>query len=369
MLKRGATLIAAFLIAGLVAGLSGRMAVAKEYLLTGAKPDKLLLVDMKAQEIAREYQVVTDGTSPGTIITSPDGRIAYVVFSYKYIVGIDLVTGERVFETDMTRTGDERVVNMGLAISPDGKELFSYELPTHLLADRYEVLPVRLSVYPAMGDYPAPLRVFTDLPRRINILMMKYDGSALFGVGWDVYTIDPRTGKVLSTYPLRNWERESASPPDILNFWPMDEQSGLFSTMVYYQRTDLSPDDMAAYPIGHLTLDLETGAFDFNDTALTPQVIFTGTVSPDRKTLYTVYTHLNKLDADTGKVLDTVELEHSFYQVNVSGDGSEVYLGGTMCTIAIYDAKTLEKKGDIKTPGCADMATAAFRMIDLDLGE
>lgn len=369
MLKRAASLIAAFLIAGLVAGLSGQMALAKEYLLTAVKPDKLLLVDMKAQEIVREYEVPTQGTAPGTIITSADGRIAYVVVSYKYIVGIDLVTGERVFETDMVRAGNERVVNMGLAISPDGTELFSYELPTRLLADRYEVQPVRLSVYPATGEYPAPVRVFTDLPRRINILMMKYDGSALYGVGWDVYKIDPMTGKVETAYPLRNWERENASPPDILNFWPMDEQSGLFSTMVYYQRTDLSPDDMAAYPIANLTLDLKTGEFDFMDTALPPQVIFTGTISPDRETLYTVYSHLNKLDADTGAVLDTVELEHSFYQVNVSGDGSEVYLGGTMCTIAIYDAKTLEKKGDIKTPGCADMGPAAFRMIDLDLGE
>ena len=367
MFIKAMTLFAALLMVAM-AGQAG--AKEKEYVLTGIKPNKLILVDMKAREIVRTYEIDSEGTAVGTIVPSPDGRIAYVVSSYKYIIGIDLITGETVFETDMSRAADERVINMGLAVSPDGKELFSYELPTRLHPDRYEVLPVRLSVYPtAGGEYPTPLRVLTDLPRRINMLMMKYDGSALYGMGWDFYTIDPQTGKVLSTYPLRNWERENASQPDILNFWPMDEQSGIFSTMVYYQRTDLPPDDMAANPLGHLTLDLRTGEFDFNDTELPPQVVFTGTLSPDAKTLYTVYTHLNMLEAETGKLLKTVPLNHSYYQVNVSGDGKEIYLGGTLCDILIYDAVTLEKTGEIQTPGCADMGTAAFRMIDLDLGE
>jgi len=367
MFKKGVTLFAALLMAAMA---GQAVAKEKEYVLTAVKPNQLILVDMKAREVVRTYEIDSEGSSPGTIVIAPGGRIAYVVSSYKYIVGIDLITGETVFETDMTRAADERVVNMGLAISPDGKELFSYELPTRMHADRYEVLPVRLSVYPtAGGEYPTPLRVFTDLPRRINMLMMKYDGSALYGMGWDFYTIDPQTGKVVSTYPLRNWTRENASPPDILNFWPMDEQSGKFSTMVYYQRTDLPPDDMAAYPIGHLTLDLNTGEFNFDDTNLPPQVIFTGTLSPDAKTLYTVYTNLNKVNAETDELIKTVPLDHSYYQVNVSGDGTEVYVGGTMCDIGIYDAETLEKKGEVRTPDCADMGPAAFRMIDLDLGE
>lgn len=366
MFKRCATLIGALAVLGLTLP----AASAREYMLTAAKPNNLYVIDMKAREIVRSYTIPGDGTAPGIIAPSPDGRIAYVVMSYKRIVGIDLVTGETVLETDMARSGDERVINMALSVSADGKEVYSYESPARIGLDRYEVKPVRLSVYPANGgEYPVPLRVFTDLPRRINLMMTKTDGSAIYALGWDFYTIDAQTGEILSTYPLRNWKRKNASPPDILNFWPMPEQSGIFSTLVFYQRTDLPPDDMAAYPTDVLTLDVATGEFNTQTLGIPPQVIFTGTLSPDRKTLYTIYTRLMKLDMATGKMLKQVPVDHSFYQVQVSGDGKEVYISGTMCDIGIYDADTLDKTGNIQTPGCTDIATASARMIDLDLGE
>ncbi|RMF11804.1 MAG: quinohemoprotein amine dehydrogenase subunit beta [Alphaproteobacteria bacterium] len=366
MLRRCATLVAVIVAMALALP----AALAGEYLVTAAKPNNLYVMDMKAREIVRSYTIPGDGTAPGTIVTSPDGRIAYVVMSYRRIVGIDLMTGKTVFETDMARSGDERVINMGLAVSADGTELYSYEVPARIGLDRYEVLPVRLSVYPAMGgNFAEPLRVFSNLPRRIHMLITKADGSAIYALGWDIYTIDPQTGEIMDTFPLRNWTRENASPPDLLNFWPMEEQSGLFSTLVYYQRTDLPPDDMAAYPTDVLTLDVATGEIKFTTLQIPPQVIFTGTVSPDRKNLYTIYTKLMKLDMETGALIKEVPVDHSYYQVNVSGDGKEVYVGGTMCDVSIYDAETLDKLGAVTTPGCVDLATAAMRMIDLDLEE
>jgi hypothetical protein len=39
-----------------------------------------------------------------------------------------------------------------------------------------------------------------------------------------------------------------------------------------------------------------------------------------------------------------VSLDHTFYDVNVSRTSREIYLGGTNCDVAFYDAASLEKK-------------------------
>jgi hypothetical protein len=47
--------------------------------------------------------------------------------------------------------------------------------------------------------------------------------------------------------------------------------------------------------------------------------------------------------------------------VNFSSDGSKVYLAGTYNDIAIYDAETLEKLGNIQLPG-GDMSLATAQV-------
>ncbi|MEX1147753.1 MAG: quinohemoprotein amine dehydrogenase subunit beta, partial [Sphingomonadales bacterium] len=318
----------------------------------------------------REYKIDAPGATPTTIVSSPDGRIAYVVMSYKHVVGIDLLTGDKVFEHDLSHKPDERVINMGLTISADGSELFSYELPTRMGIDHYEVQPARLSVYSTSAeDFGDPVRIFTDVPRRIQLMMTGTDGAYIYALGFDLYKMDAQTGEIVDTYPVMNWERENLSQPDLLNFWPMSEQSGMFSTLLFSVRTDLSPDDMAAYPTDGLALDLATGEVELTKLDVPPQVLFTATISPDRKHLYAVYTTVLKFDREDGALLAQGEVDHSYYQVNVSGDGTEIYLGGTFCDIAIRDAETLEQTGAVSLPGCPSMGAAAMRMIQLDLGE
>ena len=58
-----------------------------------------------------------------------------------------------------------------------------------------------------------------------------------------------------------------------------------------------------------------------------------------------------------------VDLDHSYYAVNISSDGKEVYIGGTLADIAVYDAETLEKLGQIDMPGEANQALATLRVI------
>jgi hypothetical protein len=65
-----------------------------------------------------------------------------------------------------------------------------------------------------------------------------------------------------------------------------------------------------------------------------------------------------------GILVNRTELDHTYYAINISGDGREVYVGGTMDDIAVYDSATLEKIDSIKIPGGNDMALASLRIIN-----
>jgi len=62
-------------------------------------------------------------------------------------------------------------------------------------------------------------------------------------------------------------------------------------------------------------------------------------------------------------VLDRIDPDHTYYVVNVASDGSELYVGGTMDDIAVYDTETFEKLCRIEMPGGADQALASLRLI------
>ena len=340
-------------------------ATAKDYILTGSKPDQLLLVDPAARKVEVAYTVPDAGTGILTITPSPDGKRAYVIVNrWESVAGIDLDTGEQVFRADFS-SDDERVkAPFAMDISPDGKELFVFQSPVKLGADAYEVQPTRIAVYDTASGLDArPIRTF-DAPRRTAVMMMSKDGERLYALSWDLYVLDPETGEIVDTHPLRNWDRENYSEPDILDVWPQWDVTGIFSTPYYAVRTDLDPTDPAAYKTGLATLDLASGAFrtvDFEDTAA---IIFSTVVNPVRPDeVYGVYTTLSKIDRAKGELVKRIDLEHTYYTVNISSDGSEVYVGGTMDDISVYDTVTLDKIDEIRIPNGADQALASLRVI------
>src|SRR5215470_9660606 len=99
---------------------------AKDYLLAGQKPDKLVLVDVGGRKIERSYTLRDGAPGPVMIVPSPDGRVAYVIVNRsESLCGIDLDTGQEVFRADFSKP-PERVKAFAAEISPDGKELFVY---------------------------------------------------------------------------------------------------------------------------------------------------------------------------------------------------------------------------------------------------
>ena len=122
--------------------------------------------------------------------------------------------------------------------------------------------------------------------------------------------------------------------------------------------------DPAAYWTGVLTLDLASGEFKIVDVENTEVFYFSSVVNPVRRNeVYGVYNTIAKMDVDAGKTLASTELDHSYYDINISSDGSEVYVGGTMGNIAVYSTDSLERLDSIEMPGGADMALSSLRVI------
>ena len=355
-------IILAALIVPLLAGAPGAMA--KEYLLTSVKPNTLVLVDAAERRVARTYDLPGPGAVLG-IVPSPDGRIAYAVTNHwGSLVGIDLDSGKEVFHASFS-AGNLRVRNtFGLEISRDGRELYVLLLPVVIGRGEYTVQEPRIAVYRTDAGLNAePVRTL-PVPRRTALLLLSDDGSRLYCVSWNIHAIDPGDGHELEVKKLIHWDRPGFAEPDVFGVWSQFEQARIFVNPYFVARTDAAPDDPAANRTGMATLDLATGALRMTEFENTSKVIFSATVNPVRRNeAYAVYTTLSKVDLDQSRLVKRVDLPHTYYTVNVSGDGREAYVGGTMDDIGVYDTDTLERIGEIRIPGGADQAITWVRIV------
>ncbi len=339
-------------------------ALCADFILTGQKPDKLVLVDAKARAVTK--MITIPDAAPGllTITPSKDGTRAYSIINrWESVSGVDLDSGEQVFRADFS--SDERRVKamFGMDVSPDGKELFVFLSPVTLGLGEYHVGETHIAVYnTADGIGAKPVRTF-PAPRRTAILTMSKDGSKLYAIGWDIVVLDPKTGAQIGVHRMRTWGRKNFTEPDILDVWPQWEQAAMFSTPYFTVRTDKAEDDPAAYALGMLTLDLENDEFVMQEYENFSAIIFSTVVNPVRRNeVYGVYTQLSKIDIEKDELVARVDLPHTYYAVNTSSDGSELYVGGTMNDIGVYDTKTLKLIDSIKLPG-GNMALASLRML------
>ena len=121
--------------AGLAAFLGAApRAVAGDLIITGAKPDRLFVIDATTRTVRAEHHIPGTNGMVSVILISPDQKIAYIlVDGLERVVGIELAGGREVFRADLS-TPEERIKSfMSMALTPDGRELIVYELPTRLL--------------------------------------------------------------------------------------------------------------------------------------------------------------------------------------------------------------------------------------------
>lgn len=335
----------------------------KDYLVTATKPDRLFVIDAAERRIVAEHRVPDTGGIMGVIVPSPDGRIAYVMVNRnESIVGVDLQTGRSVFRADLSTPGERVKTMFAFDVTPDGRELVVYEFPVELARAEYRVKDPRFSVYRTDAGLGAkPVRQFAA-PRRVHMLLMRRDGRSFYAVGFNLDEYDVKTGRLLGSRGIRDWKRPEASVPDLLAFWPVSEPTGVFSSPVYTTVTPAGGGEPVA-KTSLMTLDLGSGELAYHDFEDTAALIFSTVTSPVAREAYGVYTQLTRIDTANHTLAGRVNLDHTYYAVNIATDGSELYLGGAMCDIAVYDPKTLGKKARIELPGCGDQSLASLRVV------
>lgn len=358
------TLIISILTIGASMGASV-VSYANDLMLAATRPSRLHVIDLTKREVVKHIDIPSEpGAGPLTIVPAPDGKRAYVLVNrWGSISGIDLESGEEVFRADLSSSG-ERVINtFALEVSRDGKELYVFESPVKLGLGAYEVQDTRISVYDtASGKAANPVRSF-KAPRQISMLMMSVDNKHLYGVGRDLYDFDPKSGEILKTIKLQSWDRTDVGAPDVLAIWPQFEQSNIFATPYLVEDKGTK-----TWMAGQMMLDLATGKLEYKLFEEFKAILFSSVVNPkNRNETYTVYTTLSKIDMSgggpEGRLVQRVELPHTYYTVNISEDGEELYVGGTQNDIGVYSSKDLSHIATIKLPGGGDQQLASVRII------
>lgn len=357
-------MLAAAVCATAVSAVAAPAAAATEYLLAVTRPNTLHVVDVAARKVARSITIPGDGI-PGGFALADDGKVAYVLTNrFESIAGIDLDTGKQVFRADMS-TSDVRVKSMfGLTVSRDGKQLYVHQIPTRMKRTEYESLDTRIAVYnTADGLTAKPVKTF-PAPRRISVMAPGAGPDRVVALGWDLYVFDAARGVIDKTFPLRHWQRENFGEPDILNMWYQYEQAGVLSTPYYAPKTNVDPASPEAFKVGVMTFDLRREEMALADLANAETAIFSSVVNPVRRNeVFTVMNQLFRADLDAKKFTQRLDLPQTYYAINISSDGRELYLGGALDSIAVYDAASFQKLADIPLPGGADQSVGSIRMV------
>jgi quinohemoprotein amine dehydrogenase beta subunit len=340
---------------------------AGDMMVVANRPQHLHLVDLGARKVERSCEMPAPA-SPGTIALSPDNRIAYIIGRSlgEEIWGFRLADCALVFAARQSR-GNERVRTLGgIATSRDGRWLYVYQAPVKLFLDHYEVQPTRIAVYDAnAGTQARPVRTL-PAPRQVTIMKTGADGTLYLG-GPDIFAMDPETGQTRVALPSRSRRDPAFGPRDVLTVWNIGESSGEFVRMFSAPRWKPGAEgDLAqAEPVwGFEKIDLASGTP--SDAVVGPVLqghraigLFTGMTRPGRPDqFFATLTQLQRFDVPSARVDKSVDLEHSYYAIDFGTDGDTLYLTGTFNDIAIYDADSLEKLGNIVLPG-GDMATGA----------
>lgn len=336
-------------------------ASARDLIITAAKPDQLYVIDAATRSVRSQFHIADAGSGVSTIVVAPNGRVAYaLVGKMERIVGIDLKSGKTVFRAELSQSGERVKDFFGFTLTPDGRELIAYELPVLLKPSEYVVAEPRFAVFRTDAGLKArPVRTF-PAPRRLHVLLMRPSGRSFYAIGFDIYEYDVRTGALLGTRGVLHWELPGHSQPDLLAFWPVTEPSGVFTNPI---SSEVKTAGGSEPRTGLMYLDLASGDLRFQDFESVATVIFSSVLSPDRKTAYGTYTTLSRIDVEHGTLAQRVDLDHTFYAINIASDGHELYLGGAMCDVAFYDPATLVKRAMLKLPGCADQSLASLRVV------
>lgn len=349
------------------ATINGMKAGGHEYILTVTRPNQLHIVDTETNQLVRTCDV-PGVFGNGGIAMSPDGRIAYVMTNkWEDVYGFDITNCEITFSAKQSYDNVQVKSFISMAVSADGKELYTVQNPVRKLADRFETMAPRLAVFnTADGLNAKPARTF-PVDRRITKIGSMHNGEVILG-GGDLKAIDPKTGKMRLIKALQNWDRapDKWVPPDAFAMHTMGEHVGEFIMPYFTIRWNGAPGDesQADFLWGHVRIDTKTGKVESIETVPFEFIVFNWVTDPnDKDILYGSFNQLSKHNVKTGETVKVQPMDHTYYNINMTSDGKTIYIGGTSSDISIHDTETLEKIGSIQLTG--DMSVSDLRLARL----
>ncbi len=356
------------LILGLAAASLAAPAFARDLLVTIARPGNLYVFDAAARTLEKDCPMEGVFPTPGVIQMSPDGKVAYAIVNrWEDIIGINIETCETVFFAKQSEENLKRRSMASLAVSRDGSQVYTVRNPVRLHPDHHEVLPSEFAVYDTSAGLNAQPVAVHLAPRRSTIMAAGDAGKVYVGAH-DVVAMDPATGATELVLANLSWDRPTYGTPDVLAFWPVGSQNDefmmLYSAPVFADETKA---EMTDFVWGYQSVDLATGETEIKDFASFEVIMFSGVRNPRAPNeLYGVYTQLSKHDVETGELIKRVDLPHTYYVINISTDGSEVYVAGTNDDIGVYSTETLEKLGEMRIPSGGDMSLATLQVVQAE---
>ncbi len=346
------------------AGTPGMKAGGHEYMLTVTRPNKLHVVDTETDKLLHSCDV--PGTfGNGSIAISPDGRTAYVLSNMmEDVYGIDITNCEITFAAKQSYANIQVKTFISLAVSADGKELYTVQNPVRKHIDRFETMPPRLAVYNTNAGLNAkPDRTF-PVDRRITKIAAMENGEVILG-GGDIKAINPDNGQTRLITPLQNWERapDKWVPPDAFAMHSMGEHVGEFIMPYFTIRWNGEPGDesKADFLWCHVRIDLKNGDVESIETVPFEFIVFNWVTDPNNKdVMFGSFNQLSKHNVKTGETLGVHGMDHTYYNINMTQDGQKIYVGGAGNTISIHEPDGLKRIGYLQMPG--DMSTSDLRL-------
>ncbi|MFY2823822.1 quinohemoprotein amine dehydrogenase subunit beta [Ruegeria sp. MALMAid1280] len=346
-------------------GLAGSLpAFAGDLLVTAARPSNLYVFDAENRELKKDCDLGAN-MLPGVIVMSPDNNIAYILTNnWQDVIGVNIATCETVFHAAQSSIDIIRRSLASLTVSKDGTQLYTVRNPTRIHQDRYEVLPSEFAVYDTSAGLNAEPVATHPAPRRSTLMATDANGD-VYIAGRDIFRVDPATGATETAIANANWDRPTYSPPDVLAFWPTGSQNDEMLLMYTAAKfTDEKQEELADFVWGYQSVDLTTGETKIADFASFEVLMFSAARTPHApEHLFGVYTQLSKHNLETQELIKRVDLPHTYYVINVSSDGKELYVGGTNDDIGIYDSETLERVGEIRIPSGGDMSLSTLHVV------
>jgi len=333
----------------------------KEFLITVTRPNTTIhLIDLQTNEVIRQCDLPA-GPGPGTLVMSPDNSIVYILTNhFSDIYGVNIDNCDVVFSTQQS-TDNIRVKSIAsIAISPDGKEVYTHQNRVKLMNDHYELLPPQIAAFDTSAGLKVKASRTFDSPRQVTIMDTLESGELVIG-GQDIFLMDIHSGKYDVILPSLNDKQPGYSGKDVLSVWQMGKINNEFYRMYSRAKFNGKQGDLAnaEYVLGHETVNLKTGKAQAKDFGPVETVLFTSIRRPGQ--LNRVYATLNDLkeyDSTTQKLIRSIDLAHTYYCINFSHDGSKIYLSGALDSVAVYDPDTLEKLAHIKLTGDGSMSTS-----------